>query len=287
MISPRFFGDDVLESCLSGHRIFNGSGDPPESVGLIQQALQDLGFTVDVNGVFDSQTDDAVTAFKDSQSITPNDPVVGPETMGALDANFAHELIDAKANAIAGSRFDLGSRLGQREDLEDGFAISVFQNGLCVEMGHCVAYAMPAAVQESWIAAGGLDGTFGAPTSDPMVLDVARSVQEFAFVARIFGGAQDFTLPRAVWEASIAGGGMIGMPIGAPQAIGSAGAVSFRMIQAWCWWFPKRHRNRCRRPCSMRGARRKPAGRRWERRRRSGSRGRAAMCFHFCWAASR
>lgn len=225
MISPRFFGDDVLQSCLSGHRIFAGSGDPAVTVGLIQQALHDLGFTVDVNGVFGSQTGEAVTAFKDSEGITPNDPVVGPETMGALDAAFAHELIDAKANAVAGSPFDLGSRLGQRVDLEDGFAISLFQNGLCVEMGHCVAYAMPAVVQAPWIAAGGLHGTFGGPTSDPMALDGTRSVQEFAFVARIFGGAQDFTLPRAMWEASIAGGGMIGMPLDAPQAVGSAGAV--------------------------------------------------------------
>jgi phosphatidylserine/phosphatidylglycerophosphate/cardiolipin synthase-like enzyme len=110
-------------------------------------------------------------------------------------------------------------------DPEDGFAISVFQNGLCVELGHCVAYAMPVAVQTAWIAAGGLHGTFGAPTSDPMALDGPLSVQEFALVARIFGGAQDFTLQRDMWEASIAGGGMIGLPLNVPQAVGSAGAV--------------------------------------------------------------
>jgi hypothetical protein len=30
--APRFFGDEVLASCLDGHRIFDGSGDPADSV---------------------------------------------------------------------------------------------------------------------------------------------------------------------------------------------------------------------------------------------------------------
>ena len=108
LISPRFFGDDVLASCLSGHRIFDGSGDPPESVALIQQALADLGFGINADGVFGTDTDGAVTAYKTTKGITPNDPVVGPKTMAALDADFAHELLDAKANIVAGTEFDLG-----------------------------------------------------------------------------------------------------------------------------------------------------------------------------------
>jgi phosphatidylserine/phosphatidylglycerophosphate/cardiolipin synthase-like enzyme len=226
MISPRFFGDDVLESCLAGHRMFDGSADPPESVALIQQALADLGYSVGVDGVFGSETGDAVTAYKASNNLTPDDPVVGPGTMGALDADFAHELIDAKADDVAGTRFDLGERIGTRTDLIDGFATCEFQNGICVEAGHVAAYAMPTAVQQAWLAASGLDGTFGQPTSDPFELDASRSVQEFTFAAQIFGGAEDFTLDRAVWEASIAGGSMIGTPLGAAQTIG-AGPASF------------------------------------------------------------
>jgi hypothetical protein len=224
MISPRFFGDDVLESCLAGHRMFAGSGDPPESVARIQQALADLGFAVDVDGVFGSETGNAVTSYKTSKQLTPHDPVVGAGTMAALDADFAHELFDAKANDVAGTLFDLGARIGTRVDLVDGFATCDFQSGICVEAGHCVAYAMPATVQGAWMAAGGLDGTFGQPIGDPLTLDAIRSVQEFTFVAHIFGGPQDFTLPGAMWEASIAGGSMIGTPLGPPQAIGAGGA---------------------------------------------------------------
>jgi len=187
LFSPRFFGDDVLASCLSGHRIFDGSGDPPESVGRIQQALSDLGFTVSLDGVFGSDTDTAVTAYKTNKGITPNDPVVGPETIAALDADFAHELLDAKANAVAGTQFDLGDRIGTRVDLEDGFATCDYQNGICVEVGHVAAYAMPSSVQAAWVTAGGLSGTFGQPTNDPLILDETRSVQEFASAAFVFG----------------------------------------------------------------------------------------------------
>jgi phosphatidylserine/phosphatidylglycerophosphate/cardiolipin synthase-like enzyme len=226
LISPRFFGDDVLASCLSGHRIFDGSGDPPESVALIQQALSDLGFGVNADGVFGPDTDDAVTAYETSKGITPNDPVVGPETIAALDADFAHELLDAKANAVAGTQFDLGDRIGTRVDLEDGFATCDFQNGICVEIGHVVAYAMPSSVQTAWVAAGGPSGTLGRPTSDPFLLDETRSVQEFTFAAFVFGDAQNFALSLDFWEASVAGGSMIGLPLGPPQPIG-AGAASF------------------------------------------------------------
>jgi hypothetical protein len=223
LISPRFFGDGVLASCLSGHRIFDGSGDPPDSVALIQQALSDLGFGINADGVFGPDTDSAVTAYKTNKGITPNDPVVGPETMSGLDGDFAHELLDAKANVVAGTQFDLGDRLGTRVDLEDGFSTCDYQNGICVEVGHVVAYAMPSSVQTAWVESGGLDGTLGAPTSDPVQLDDARSVQEFTLGAFVFGEA-NFTLSLDLWEASVAGGSMIGLPQGPPQPVGASGA---------------------------------------------------------------
>jgi hypothetical protein len=43
-------GGDVLASCLSGYRIFAGSGDPPETVRVLQQALADRGFASEVDG---------------------------------------------------------------------------------------------------------------------------------------------------------------------------------------------------------------------------------------------
>jgi hypothetical protein len=179
IISPRFFGDDVLESCLTGHRMFAGSGDPPESVALVQQALDSLGFSVSVDGIFGPETGQAVTAYKTQKGLTPNDPVVGPGTMAALDADFAHELFDAKAAQLAGTRFDLGTRTGTRVDVEDAFAVCEFENGVCVEVGHIVAFAMPAAFYSAWTAAGGAEGSFGLPASDPVEFDELRSTQEF------------------------------------------------------------------------------------------------------------
>lgn len=224
LISPRFFGDDILASCLSGHQISDGSGDPPEPVAIIQQALSDLGFSIEVDGDFGPDTGSVVTAYKTGKAIAPNDPVVGPETMTALDVDFAHELIDSKANDIAGTEFDLGDRIGTRVDLEDGFATCDFQNGICVEMGHVVAYAMPSPVQAAWVAAGGSDGEFGAPTSDPSQLDQDRSVQQFASAAFIFGGAQSFALPLDLWQASVAGGSLIGLPLSPPQPTADGGS---------------------------------------------------------------
>jgi hypothetical protein len=224
LISPRFFGDDVLASCLTGHRIFDGSGDPPDSVGIIQQALSDLGFSISIDGEFGSDTGDVVTAYKSSRGIAPDDPIVGPETMTALDVDFAHELIDAKANAVAGTEFDLGDRLGTRIDLEDGFATCDFQNGICVEVGHVVAYAMPSIVQDAWVTAGGLDGDFGAPVSDPVQLDDSRSAQLFASAAFVFGAAQNFSLSIDLWQASVAGGFLIGLPLSTSQPTADGGA---------------------------------------------------------------
>ena len=181
IVSPRFFGDDVLESCLTGHRMFAGSGDPPESVALIQEALAALGFAVAIDGIFGPETGRAVTAYKTQKGLIPNDPVVGPSTMAALDADFAHELFDAKASELEGTRFDLGLRTGTRNDVTDAFATCDFENGICVELAHVVAYAMPAAFRDAWTEAGGADGEFGLPASDPMALDESRSAQEFTF----------------------------------------------------------------------------------------------------------
>ena len=106
--APRFYADTVLSSCLDGHRIFQGSGDPPESVARVQQALLDLGFDVTVDGMFGDGTGTAVHDFKVARGLVPDDPVVGPGTMAALDAAFAHELFELKAAELAGGIFELG-----------------------------------------------------------------------------------------------------------------------------------------------------------------------------------
>jgi len=89
--SPRFAGDPVLEACLQGtHRMMA----PEQGIAVVkvQSALLDLGFalpTAGADGVFGSETGVAVTAFKQQQGLTPDDPVVGSGTMGQLDQLFA------------------------------------------------------------------------------------------------------------------------------------------------------------------------------------------------------
>ena len=212
MISARFYGDDVLESCLLGHRMFDGSGDPPQPVALVQSALADIGYELVIDGLFGPQTGAMVSAYKSSKGIVPSDPVVGPQTMAALDADFQYELFDAEADQVAGTRFDLGARIGTRADVEDGVATCEFQNGICVEVAHAHAYAIPAAVLGAWNDAGGIDGSFGQPTQDPVDGDGVRAFQEFALVAYVFGGARDLVLPIRVWEASISGASLVGFP---------------------------------------------------------------------------
>jgi Putative peptidoglycan binding domain len=85
--APRFAGDPTLEGCLAGnHRMTVGEQGP--AVRKVQEALIDLGFSIPdgATGGFFNQTGTAVTAFKTSRGIFPNDPVVGVNTMAALDA---------------------------------------------------------------------------------------------------------------------------------------------------------------------------------------------------------
>lgn len=87
--SPRFAGDPVLEACLAGqHRMM--AGESGEAVRKVQQALIDLGFMIPdgPTGNFGPQTGAAVVTFKSIKGLVPNDPVVGPGTSKALDADI-------------------------------------------------------------------------------------------------------------------------------------------------------------------------------------------------------
>ena len=87
--SPRFVGDPVLEACMNGlHRMM--APEEGDAVRKVQQALIDLGFSIPggADGVFGSDTGDAVTQFKLDHSLSPPDPVVGPGTITALDVDI-------------------------------------------------------------------------------------------------------------------------------------------------------------------------------------------------------
>ena len=88
--SPRFAGDPVLEAVFDNERLLLfGSRGP--AVQRIQQALVDAGFPLPkfgVDGAFMSETQAAVRSYQRAHGLDP-DGIVGPLTMGSLDALFA------------------------------------------------------------------------------------------------------------------------------------------------------------------------------------------------------
>jgi Putative peptidoglycan binding domain len=88
--AARFAGDAVLEACFDNERFLRFGSTGP-AVETLQQALIDAGFPLPrfgVDGLFKSETQSAVRDFQRSQGLNP-DGIVGPLTMGALDAFFA------------------------------------------------------------------------------------------------------------------------------------------------------------------------------------------------------
>ena len=87
--SPRFAGVGILQACLDGsHRMM----EPETGIAVerVQQALIDLGYVIPsgATGVFRYETGVAVVAFKRDHSLVPDDPVIGPGTMSALDRDI-------------------------------------------------------------------------------------------------------------------------------------------------------------------------------------------------------
>src|SRR5215831_6897194 len=88
--APRFAGDPVLEACFDNEQLLRFGSQGP-AVAKIQQALIDAGFPLPkfgVDGIFRSETQSAVRKYQSAHSLNP-DGIVGPLTMGSLDALFA------------------------------------------------------------------------------------------------------------------------------------------------------------------------------------------------------
>jgi hypothetical protein len=225
--APRFFGDDFLADLLDGKTMSaTTASNPADSVQSIQQALNDLLISpvLSVSGTFDSATTANVVSYQSARGLVP-DGIVGPATMGALDDDFALELFKRKADTPPAG-FQLGERTGGRVDSPDGFATCAFENGVCVELGHAVAYFLPTEVMNEWTDAGGIGGAFGQPTDDPRTDTTGAapmSFQEFRGATYLFGltGKPSFAVPAAVWQASVSGRPRIGQPTGPPEPVGS------------------------------------------------------------------
>jgi hypothetical protein len=88
--SVRFAGDLVLEACFDAERSLR-VGSRGEAVGKIQQALIDAGFPLPeagADGIFGAETQTALQGFQRENGLVA-DGVVGPNTIGSLDALFA------------------------------------------------------------------------------------------------------------------------------------------------------------------------------------------------------
>jgi peptidoglycan hydrolase-like protein with peptidoglycan-binding domain len=88
--AARFAGDPDLEACFDNEKLLR-FGSRGEAVKKIQQALIDAGFPLPefgVDGIFESETQGAVQRYQRAHGLSP-DGIVGPITMGELDAQFA------------------------------------------------------------------------------------------------------------------------------------------------------------------------------------------------------
>ena len=90
--SERFAGDPVLEACFDGLRLLK-LGDSGEAVSKIQLALMDAGFPLPQfgpDGRFGGETKTALEGFQRESGLSGRkvDGVLGPTTMGLLDARF-------------------------------------------------------------------------------------------------------------------------------------------------------------------------------------------------------
>lgn len=85
MRSARFIGDETLNGCQSGQWVLSADDDDL-AVMRVQEALTILGYDPGkLDGLFGTNTGNAVSAFKRDQGLSPTDPVVGPGTSTALD----------------------------------------------------------------------------------------------------------------------------------------------------------------------------------------------------------
>jgi hypothetical protein len=108
---PRFAGDPILEDCLLGkHRMLAPEQGLP--VMRVQAALSELGHPVGADGIFGTETGNAVSAYKVEKGLSPSDPVVGPGTSKALDDDLFFEppeldpLFEEFSPAVVAHRLD-------------------------------------------------------------------------------------------------------------------------------------------------------------------------------------
>lgn len=147
---PRFSGDPVLEACLLGqHRML--APEQGLAVMRVQAALIELGHSVGTagaDGIFGSDTGNAVSAYKVKKNLVPSDPVVGQGTTKALDddiffdppsldplfAEFSPAVVAHQVDPFIGQELAglIGAPLGSWRHMLGKFALSALNSGRLV-----------------------------------------------------------------------------------------------------------------------------------------------------------
>jgi peptidoglycan hydrolase-like protein with peptidoglycan-binding domain len=111
-------GNNILEAVADGHLVLHATGGRVEGIGPVQDALNQLGFTIDLgssgqfNGFFGEKTRSAVEAFQTSANIDA-DGRVGSDTIRKLDqalmASEAGGGVPASTKTSAGTPHAVGA----------------------------------------------------------------------------------------------------------------------------------------------------------------------------------
>jgi hypothetical protein len=237
--APRFVGDPVLQKCLDGTPIISGNTTKEGHVSRLQQALNDADCEplLVVDGLFGSNTSDAVRDYKAKNGLKPADSDVDSSMMAHLDTRYTLEIVQ-QAAAQAPVDFHVGAMQSSEPGEGSSSSVSIypFKSGTVLLIGGTAAKFLHSLVDEVWQATRKVANVIVnqvadvVPLSDLTPLAANLWLQEFTKFTILFNPKDDgsaFSIPRDFWEASIAGRDMIGLPkLGSGyEPFGSDGAM--------------------------------------------------------------
>lgn len=101
--STRIYGDTIdLNGDLSAADSHLSVGDTGDAVRALQERLNAAGFTVNVDGIFGHDTEQAVREFQESKDL-PQDGIVGSETSALIFSNATSDNLSPTAGVVISS----------------------------------------------------------------------------------------------------------------------------------------------------------------------------------------
>jgi phosphatidylserine/phosphatidylglycerophosphate/cardiolipin synthase-like enzyme len=208
---------------------------PVDSVTRYQTALTLLGYAIDVDGVWGSETYGASLSLKTGLGILAPDGTldgyVGTRTMTAMEAIFGYARFDEAAADV-----DLGARLGDQAILGNGIVTVPYEQGLVVSLDWATAWPVPAPLANHWFALGGPASPAGVPIGLPFSVSDTVPAQPFAEAALVGTTASEVAVvPHEVLD--VLRGGVAGAPTSAQApAVGDASVHFLQGQQGAVLW---------------------------------------------------